>query len=283
MDVPGESMSVTKSSLFGMVAVAAVIAVGILLASRGAFFSPDVSEPAESVSLRGSRPEQGELLPATPIAVPERSEAPRGEEADALAITTAQPVMTLEGHLAQYFSQRTWDDPKRSADMSIGKRQDVRSIVGSREYNPDGKVLTESQVEHLMEIVQGLAANHREQMLAEGKLSKPAFVRAVERRQYEVIVRGRPEAMGSLSASMAQGTRDERLESVLDGLSARLGTRMEDWASSIVTTPHPDGVVRTIVVYITKYDEPQLFHVRDGLARHHREVYEAYKGFFAGL
>jgi len=89
--------------------------------------------------------------------------------------------------------------------------------------------------------------------------------------------------MGSFAANVAQGSRDEPLESVLEGLSARLGTRMEDWATSIVSTPHHDGFLRTIVVYITKHDEPQLFDVRNGLARHQREVYEAYKGFFAGL
>jgi AcrR family transcriptional regulator len=213
----------------------------------------------------------------------ERSEVSREEDAVAVAVTTAQPEMTLQGHLRQHFSKVTWDDPKRTEVMTFGKKEDIRSIMASRDYNPLGKKLAEHQVEKLMEFIRGLAAKEREQMLNEGKLSKPAFVRAVERGQYEVIVRGRPEAMGSFAANVAQGSRDERLESVLEGLSARLGTRMEDWATSIVSTSHPDGVLRTIVVYITKHDEPQLFDVRNGLARHQREVYEAYKGFFAGL
>jgi hypothetical protein len=201
----------------------------------------------------------------------------------AVAVSVAQPTLTLAGHIEQRFSSLPWDDATKLDANPLGADGLFQSVIASRDYNPDRKQLSDSQTLELQEIVKSYSVRKGGLLIAEGGVAKAAFIRAARSGQVESIVEVPLLSFDPVVVNRVQKDRQKKLDDVKERLSIRLGREMDDWACAVMTTQDPDGVYRTNVIYITRVGEPQVFQARGELKAMDEHMRADYREFFQRL
>ncbi len=269
-------MSFTKSPKLTASAIAACAAAIVFLTIIQWTATPAApsQEPVvrgEPEAALGATSSAGAVVPEAVVPVPLRQEAPV-----ATAPVAAAPVLTLQGFLERKFSAA--GVPRYESVM--GALVSVRDV--ERSYNTKGKELTPEQRAQLDALVQASVAERKQVYERMESLRATAIQRSIHAGRFVAV----DSAFASMQDSDAVRAKAAKagVDRAMDAARERVGLPDSDWlyARGTYSTCH-DGISRTVVIWYTRYDEPEFFAAdQENLVtrrRHDRQ----YAEFFASL
>lgn len=138
------------------------------------------------------------------------------------------------------------------------------SVVSNSIFNPEGKVLSEQDSARLAGIIKDCAADMTRVIQDKLSLQQYAMIRSVESGAFSTV------------RSMDEFAEVER------GLEDSYGPRYEGWLSQQMMF-HGDWGGRTMIVYVTRDSEPELFAIQSRYAQTVEAVQRTYREFFDSI
>ena len=194
--------------------------------------------------------------------------APREDAArsPSAPLSSSAPLLTLPG------VARSWIEK-----LPCGTDRDVytpgwpiEDLLRSKHINPRSLDLDSAATADLQRMIEEMTVRDRDLWAAEAQLCRAALFRSAET--------GRLEAQ--------ERTRDGKLDEE-NGLRwhanmvGKYGQYGSDWTGVSIGSTEPDGVSRTLVVWMTRVDSPEVFEARDRLVEHRKEAERSFRAFFA--
>ena len=183
--------------------------------------------------------------------------------------------MTLEGYLEHIF-YREWRP--EIFDGVKGPLRSAREVLAMEHLNPRGKKLDAVQLQQLEDLVEKLLSERRQSYERVWRLRQDARLRSIRAGRYVVAaptsVAGSSDARAQLQAAGV---------SALDQARAKVGLPDGDWRYSQTASDCHDGVQRNIVLWFTRYEEPEFFRAEAENRATTKRHGEQFAAFFAAL
>lgn len=209
--------------------------------------TPLASQPAPGRAVQDARDDGGQ--PRDPL----------------LARSSAQPTLSLEGHLRDRLARMGWGDGNDYARQS-SPGKDYASATRSPILNPRQKTPSPAQLEEL----KALVARH-EQLVAEathheGQLRTGAYLRAMDQGGLRTIEAPRAEnPLDPAQSAAAQKAGQALHQRVMEDAARTMGKAGSDFVYTILTSSQPDGVSRSNYVFVQRVREPDYFRALDAM------------------
>lgn len=181
-------------------------------------------------------------------------------------LSPSAPLLTLPG------VARSWIER-----LPCGTDRDVytpgwpiEDLLRSKHINPRSLDLDSAATADLQRMIEEMTVRDRDLWAAEAQLCRAALFRSAET--------GRLEAQ--------ERTRDGKLDEENGrrwhaDMVSKYGRYGSDWTGVSIGSTEPDGVSRTLVVWITRADSSEVFEARDRLVEHRKEAEQSFRAFFA--
>jgi hypothetical protein len=250
-----------------------VLAAAACLAVFWAVGMPPAADPSKDAGQ--TLPRAGAVEGAAPVTkddakqpVPVEVDTPREHAVGSASapLSPASPLLTLPG------VARSW-----IGKLACGTDRDVytpgwpiEDLLRSQAINPRSLELDSAATADLQRMIEEMTVRDRNLWAAEAQLCRAALFRSVET--------GRLEAQERTTDSKLDEERGLRWHTNMVGKYGRYGS---DWTGVSIGSTEPDGVSRTLVVWMTRVDSPEVFEARDRLVEHRKDAEQAFRAFFA--
>ena len=181
----------------------------------------------------------------------------------ALAVSVAQPSLTLQGHLESRIRRLPWGDGRDYERLSTTAKS-AAGVLGDRRYNPQQKALNQAQLSELSALVEKYSKEYEPLVVQEAQLSRDAMLRAVAVGRFESIeMPTHPGILDPAAANANSQIAKEAVKGLIKRVKERLGLQDSEWKYSVTSSHEPDGISRQNLVYFTRAQEPDFFAARD--------------------